>query len=135
MLILVVFGVFLLVRTSPAAAGPPVSGGGQFDYIALFVDMRTADGNTFFITTEEAAWFGAFSGTSSDACTVVVHASGAWFYKAIGTITGTVGVKSGTLEFSMVNARQDAFSEWQGTWVILNGTDELENPHGQWFIG
>jgi len=137
-LILMVIGAFLLGGTIPAAASPPVNSNGYLEYIPSIVDVWTADGNTFMDTTEVADWYGALSGTSSDVGKVVIHASGAWFYKATASFEGTVDGKSGTLKISMLGKRPDAISEWQGTWVILSGTGELENLRGHgtfWGLG
>ncbi len=133
-----VLGSFLLVATTPAAANSPVTGEGYLEYFANIVDMRTADGNTFMDTTENTVWYGTLSGTSFDVGKVVIHPSGNWNYRAIGDFTGTVDGKSGTLQMLLVGSRPDAISEWQGTWVILSGTGELEDLHGQgtfWGLG
>jgi hypothetical protein len=107
-------------------------------YIPAIVDVRIADGNTFMNTTEEADWYGILDGKSSDVGRVTIFSSGGWHYKAIATFEGTVDGKSGTLEISLVGRRPDAVSEWEGTWVILSGTGDLENLHGHgtfWGLG
>ncbi len=93
--------------------------------------IRMADGNMFAETFEDAVWGGAFVGVTTDDCKVVIHSSGAWFYKAIASFQGTVDGREGTLQMSMAGSRPSGDAEWQGRWVILGGDGELATLRGQ----
>lgn len=93
--------------------------------------VRVAGGNTFMESYEVGWWAGDFEGTSEDHGTVMIHRSGRWNFKATVYFEGKVNGKSGTLKMSVSGGRPDAFTEWQGVWVILSGTGELETLHGQ----
>jgi hypothetical protein len=131
--ILLTVVMVLSTLSMPAHAGPPTPADGIWTYVPCIVDEKVAGGNTFLTTTEEGWWEGTFEGTSTEAGKVVIHASGSWSFKAIVSFDeGTVvDGTSGTLEMSVVGSRPDAFTDWQGKWVILSGTDELETLRGQ----
>ena len=136
--IVIALGAFLLGGTIPAAAKPPEQGEGYLEYIPTLVKVWVSGGNTFMTTTEVVTYYGAMSGSFTDVSNVVMYASGNWTYRAVGTFVGTVSGKSGSLEMMMLGTRPDAFSEWQGTWVILSGTGALKNLHGEgtfWGLG
>ena len=116
---------------------PPEEGGGMLVYIPLIMDSREADGNMFFSTTETATWTGLLEGESYAECTVVVHSSGLWFYKAVATFEGEVDGKTGTLTLRFLGSRWGT-EDWEGKWVILSGTGELAGLKGQgtfWGVG
>ena len=121
----------LLLIWVPAYASTPVAVTAYMDYIPTIVDSRTADGNTFYNTTEVATWTGDFEGTSTEVGRVVVHSSGAWSFYARSSFQGSVNGKSGTLEMVLVGKRADENSIWAGQWNIIGGTGELANLHGQ----
>jgi hypothetical protein len=123
--------VVLSALATSAYAEPPTDVEGMLLYTAHFVDQRVAGGNSFITTTEDATWEGAFNGSSTDECVVVVHASGAWYYRGLGSFEGTVQDKTGTLELLLIGSRPDGSAEWQGTWRVLSGEGELANLHGQ----
>ena len=110
---------------------PPEDVVGSLGYIPTIRGERLADGHTFLDTTEDYRWDGAFSGEATSTARVVVHASGAWSFRAVVSFHGNVGARGGGLEMSLWGSRPDGASDWQGTWVILSGTDELEGLHGQ----
>ena len=135
-LIAVLAGVLVLSALATSAyATPPTEVAGDLEYVAHIESMRTAGDNTFFTTTEDVEWrenpeTGGFVGTATDTCVVVIHASGAWYYRAIGSFEGTVQGQTGTLEVLMVGSKE-ADTDWQGTWRILSGEGGLANLHGQ----
>lgn len=130
-LMLLTMIMILSILSTPALAGPPKEAEGLMRYTPTVVDVRVADGNTFLHTTEEAEWTGTFSGNSTEDGRVVIHSSGRWSFKALGSFVGMVDGKSGTMEMSLNGTRPDESSDWKGRWVILSGTDELANLRGQ----
>jgi hypothetical protein len=131
--LLVIFTVSLVVALSPPVqAGPPEEAEGLWQYQPFILDQKVAGCNTFLTTFENGVWSGTFEGTSTEDGKVVIHCSGAWSFNAIVTFDAvTVDGKSGTLEMSVVGKRPDGTSDWAGKWVILSGTGELANLHGQ----
>jgi hypothetical protein len=124
--------VVLSALSSSGHAGPPTNAEGQLLYVAYPAgEPEIAGGNTFLRTTEVATWTGSFEGNSTDVCKVVIHSSGAWLYRGMGSLEGVVGDKEGTLEMLLVGNRPDGLSDWEGTWRITGGTDELGDLHGQ----
>jgi hypothetical protein len=124
--------VDLSALSSSGHADPPTNAEGRLLYVAYPAgEPKIAGGNTFLRTTEVAAWTGSFEGNSTDVCKVVVHSSGAWFYRGIGPFEGVVGDKEGTLEMLLVGNRPDELSDWEGTWRITRGTGKLGDLHGQ----
>jgi hypothetical protein len=114
-----------------AQAGPPDTAEGLWKYQPFIEDTRTAGCNTFLDTFENGIWSGTFEGTSTEDGKVVIHCSGAWSFNAIVSYTGEVNGQSGTLKMSVEGSRPDGLSDWQGRWVILNGTEGLATLRGQ----
>ena len=130
--VLLITLVVLSLGAIPALAGPPQEAGGTWLYSSTVVDEKEAGCNLFLTTFEEAIWSGTFQGNSTEDGQVVIYCSGALSYKAIVTFEEvTVDDKKGGLEISVVGRRSDAFTNWQGKWVITNGTGELKNLRGQ----
>jgi hypothetical protein len=132
LLTLLTMFIALSMLSIPAHAGPPKPAEGLWRYKPSIVDVRIADGNTFFTTTEEGEWTGTFVGTSSEEGKVVIHRSGFWSFNGLVFFDAvTVDGKSGTLVMSAVGKRADVFADWQGKWVILSGTGDLASLRGQ----
>lgn len=93
------------------------------------VITKTADGNTFKSGVEDGDWSGNFDGTSEDFFEVIAHPAG--FVTCQGQINfeGTVNGESGTMVI-LFDGKKEA-GLWSGKWVILSGTDDLMNLHGQ----
>ncbi len=128
---LVTLSAILAMVSIPVLAGPPTAAEGLWLYLPTVVSERWADGNRFVQTTEVGEWSGTFDGVSTEVGQVVRHSSGFRSFTAIVSFEGEVDGKEGTLEMSVAGKRPDAFSDWQGRWVILSGTDELTNLRGQ----
>lgn len=132
-LIVLLLVVLLLTIALPAQAGPPENAAGLWQYTSTVVDEKIAGGNTFLYTTEVGLWTGTFEGDSTEIGVVVLHSAGFNSFKAIVSFVGSVDGKTGTLEMLVVGKKPDRLpgTEWEGKWVILSGTGELVNLHGQ----
>ena len=134
LLLLVVMVVLALMQSIPVAASTPTDVIGTMKYTPLpdpEGETKIAGGNTFLDTIEYSSWEGSFEGVSFDECNVVIHRSGAWAYNAIVYFEGSVSGQTGKLTMRFTGSRPDALSDWEGSWVILNGADGLANLHGQ----
>jgi hypothetical protein len=143
--LLLVLAVGLALAAVPAAAGPPIEASGDWTYLPAITGARDAGPNTFLYGTDTGTWTGTFLGTSDEEFVVVCHRKGGFnFYKGEMTFTGTVEDESGELRSGTMviktNGKQGAVSEdcgpvfdtnWYGHWVIIGGTGELADVHGQ----
>lgn len=130
-LITVPMVALMFAQSVPVQAGPPSGAGGLWQYQPFIDEVRFADGNTFLKTHENGIWTGTFSGTSTEDGNVVIYSSGAWSFRGTVSFAGEVDGRSGNLTMQVEGKRPDAFTDWSGKWVILNGTDDLANLHGQ----
>lgn len=130
-LALVTIVMLLSALLMSAQAGPPTAAGGDWLYMPTVVGTRIADGNTFRELSEVGEWSGTFEGVSTEGGTVVQHSSGFVFFKGVVSFVGTVNGQSGTMEMSVVGSKADPTAEWEGKWVILNGTEGLATLRGQ----
>jgi len=136
---------FLSTLLTPTAlATKPTYVSGSLAYDPVIVDSKLADGNLHLETTEVGLWFGDLVGVSWDEpCRVVIHKvvfdpdgnivnfDFRW-YTSIATFeTATVGSKSGGLVMRLHGKDSGPGTDWHGQWVILSGTGELANLHGQ----
>ncbi len=109
---------------------------GTFDYTYEITGMRVSDeGNIFIDAKEWEVWIGAFDGTAEAVFRVgIFPLEGFWNVWLRSTFTGTVQDKSGTLIIQLVGKRTMWDAErfwWSGQWMIVSGTGELANLHGQ----
>lgn len=128
--------VAILVMSSlPAAAQDAepltVTVSGTFDYtptIAVWEDI----GDTSYIeTTEVEIWSGDINGTGSSQDRIVISPSGAWEGWILTTFDeAAIGDRVGSMVTLSYWKRLSGTAEWQGEWVILRGTGDLENAHG-----
>jgi hypothetical protein len=123
--------ILLFILAVPAQAGPPDNAGGRWWYLPFIDDMKQAGCNTFITSSEIGEWTGTFVGDSTESGKVVAHCTGQLSFNATVTFDEvTVDGKQGGLVMS-VNGTKPAGSEWVGGWVILSGTGDLANLHGQ----
>jgi hypothetical protein len=135
-LIAVLMVVLLLTLSVPAYAGQPETAGGDWFYSSTVLDEKQAGCNTFLTTFETAQWTGTFQGNSTESGQVVRYYDGHRSYNAIVTFDDEILYgKQGGLVLSVVGKRPYAGADWDGKWVILSGTGDLANLHGQgdWF--
>jgi len=111
-------------------ATPPATAYGRWTYKPTFIS-RWADGNEFRYGEEVSTWTESFDGISHDVFTVVIHPSGFRNVKGLISFVGSVNGKSGTMVISFVGEGTPPPVTWSGHWVILSGTDGLENLRGQ----
>lgn len=129
--ITMLMAALLFILLVPAHAGPPENAEGVWQYQPFIENVRTAGGNTFLDTFENGRWTGTFSGTSMEDGNVVIYSSGAWSFRGIVSFRGAVDNRSGELTMLAVGSRPDAFTDWEGTWVIKSGTGELATLKGR----
>jgi hypothetical protein len=116
----------------PAYAGPPESGGGRWMYYPIPMDEKDVGCNAFVTSFEKAKWTGLFNGNSTENGKVVFHCNGDASFNSIVTFDAvSVNGKTGSLELSVAGQFPANATEWTGTWVIIRGTEELKNLHGQ----
>ncbi len=124
--------VLAFMQWAPVSASAPTDVVGKLFYVPYLAgEPKIVGGNTFLKTYEDSWWEGTLEGYSYDECKVVVHRSGLWTYNAKAYFSGSVDGRTGELTLRLNGRRPDAFSEWTGQWVILSGTGELANLHGQ----
>jgi hypothetical protein len=143
-LLMCIVALLSVLFTPTVLATKPTYVSGSLAYDPTIVGSKLADGNLHLETTEEGVWSGGLVGESWDEpCRVVIHkvvfdAEGnpeSWNfrrYTAISTFeTATVGSKSGGLVMRLHGKDSGPGTDWLGKWVILSGTGELANLHGQ----
>ena len=131
--ILSVVFLLVLVLWAPITASPPEPASGKLVYTPFPIgEPKTAGGNLFFNTTEDASWKeGMFVGESLNEGKVVIHSSGLVTYEATGYFSGSVDGLEGGLTFRLLGTKSSLTSPWTGQWIILGGTGELTNLRGQ----
>ena len=93
--------------------------------------IREADGNIFMSAVESDTFTGTFSGTGYGDFKIVIHREGFMTGDGRTLFTGTVLGKSGTLIIQWAGNTKNDLGYWWFEWIILRGTDELANLHGQ----
>ena len=141
-LLLLPLALFALVlgAVSPAVAGPPEDASGDWTYVpAGPPTVRTAGNTTFVYGAEFSTFTGTFVGESYDEFVVVCHQKDPELFMTFvkGTIdfTGEVDGRAGGLTMLFTGKQESTVCApsaaiWSGTWVIIGGTDELADLHG-----
>jgi hypothetical protein len=131
----------LVLGVTPAVAGPPEEAAGDWTYVVdpSGITFREAGNSLFISATEVSTFTGTFVGTSADEFVVVCHQKGPDsvmnFVKGTVEFTGEVAGRAGDLTMKF-RGKQDSTTcnpsgaIWYGTWVILGGTGELADLHG-----
>ncbi|MFX0050383.1 MAG: DUF3224 domain-containing protein [Candidatus Hermodarchaeota archaeon] len=99
--------------------------GGYFDVTKL------ANGNIFISADADEVFTGTFDGTAYDVFILTVHSKGFATGQGRTLFTGTVLGKSGTLLIQWTGNTKNDADWWWFKWMILSGTGELANLHGQ----
>jgi Protein of unknown function (DUF3224) len=104
---------------------------GSINYNFKVLAKGESSGNTFMDGTEDEAWTGGFEGTGVSPFPFVQWSSGAQDAWLITEFKGTVlGKYKGTLVMLGIYARPDATAHWEGEWMIVSGTGDLEHLRG-----
>jgi hypothetical protein len=126
----------LLTASLPAYATTPAEVSGDFDYLPTIVHDEFRGGNWFVWATDVEWWSGDLVGTATSEYMAVFHRSGAATFSGKGVFEGSVlGSDTGTLEYQITGILQAGATEWQGSFVMGNGTGGLANAHveGSWW--
>jgi len=123
----------LSVLSLPAVAqeqGPfPVSGSVNYTYKLLA--SGESGGNTFMDATEDEVWTGDIEGTGVSPFPFVIWSSGVQDAWLLTEFKGTVlGKYKGTWVMLGIYSRPDATAQWEGEWMIVSGTGDLEHLRG-----
>ncbi len=107
----------------------PVSGSISYTYSVLA--SGESSGNTFMDGTEDEVWTGDIEGTGVSPFPFVIWSSGVQDAWLLTEFEGTVlGEYEGTLVMIGIYDRPDATAQWEGEWMIVSGTGDLEHLRG-----
>jgi hypothetical protein len=129
---LVTVCMVLSIASLPVYGTSPTEVSGDFDYEPTIIHDEFRGDNWFVWATDIEWWTGDLEGTATSEYKVIFHRSGVATFSSKGVFEGSVlGSETGTLEYQLTGILQAGAKEWQGTWWMGNGTDGLENAHGQ----
>lgn len=109
----------------------PVPVSGSFNYTFKVLASGEAGGNTFMDGTEDEVWTGDFEGTAVSPFPFTMWSSGvqdAWLLTEFKGMA--LGKYKGTLVMIAIYHRPDATAQWEGEWMIVSGTGDLEHLRG-----
>jgi len=116
-------------------ATTPIPVSGIWSWTASDFSWKYADGNEFLSAVEHDTLTGTFLGNGEGPFTMVIHPEGFITGRGRTLWTVTVQEKSGTLVIQWAGKTKWNDAEgawwWWFMWVILSGTGELANLHGQ----
>ena len=132
----VIFGFIPMIQgVQPLAqASKPISASGTWSWItpSTYFDVsKVANGKTFISADADEVFTGTFDGTAYDVFTMTIHSKGFITGRGRTLFTGIVLGKSGTLRIQWVGNTKNDEGMWWFVWIILSGTGELANLHGQ----
>jgi len=144
-LLLIPLALFaLMLSVTPAGAEQPEDAAGEWAYAPEVTGVRTAGNTTFIYGTEVGTFTGTFEGTSNDEWVVVCHQKGPESFMTSIRITvefiGKVDGRDGGFTMK-ASAKQESTAcgptgaIWYGKWVIISGTGDLADLHGNGEFG
>lgn len=132
----------LAVPATAAAEHPHDDAAGTWDYAPVEINFDKEAGNQTFLSGVTADEFhGTFEGYGRQEFSLTHHAAKQFnIYWGVTEFEGTVTVDEvayeGTMTIRTVGRQDPGYVlpsalPWEGTWVIVHGTGELEGIHGQ----
>lgn len=121
--------MLLPVASAPGHASESVQVLGEIDYWFQVTGMRQAGPNLFMDAAEQEEYRGDLEGTGNSVFTVGMFRD-FWTVWLRSEFVGVIDGRDGTLVMQLVG-KKPVGEDWYGTWVIISGTGELANAHGQ----
>jgi hypothetical protein len=129
----------MVVSAASIAACTPSSAAGNADGVWCYLPrkgqaetVKVVDNNHILSGQYDGSWTGTFAGSSEEFGAAVIRSSGRRLYIGVVSFDSVdVGGKSGGLEMHVVGVKEDPNSEWEGSWVITDGTGEMEGLRGE----
>ena len=95
-----------------------------------FEPYKMANGNVFIRADDDAEFTGTFVGTGYDEFTMTQHPNGFFTGSGQTTFSGEVMGEAGTCIIKWDGNTKNDMGYWWFKWVIISGTDDLENLRG-----
>lgn len=129
--LLLLICTILPMASLPAYAEVPTEVSGTFTYLPdCTEEIRGV--NLFLHCTDIEWWTGDLDGEALTEYWAKFYPSGAATFSSKGVFYGSVlGSAPGTAVFEVTGISQAGTDQWQGTWRIGQGSEGLENVHGQ----
>lgn len=122
----------LALPSLPVFATSAVNATGTITVVSFTpTGAKTAGRYTILTGTFIHSYAGNFVGTDVAPVTIIVHPSGAFDFYLLSMFTGAVNGKSGTMTILFVGKAEGFGMAAKGLWIILSGTGDLANLHGQ----
>jgi len=99
--------------------------------VAWNVWKETPKGVQYASGTHDGTWTGTFEGSSVDDWGAQFWPDGTYWIGLAISFEGTVNEKEGTLEILFTGSLRSPDGTPSGKWVIISGTGDLANLHGQ----
>lgn len=118
--------------STPAA--PPATASGNWTDCNLQVNSQSANGDTIVTVTITETFSGALAGNWVGTEWDVVHADNSGTFQGVGVFTGSADQHSGSAVMSYAGTFPSS-GPFKAQWTIDNGSDGLQNVHGQGTFG
>jgi hypothetical protein len=121
--------MLLPVASAPVYASESVEVSAEIDYWFQPTAIRQAGPNMFMDAVEQEVYRGDMEGTGNSVFTVGMFRD-FWTVWLRSEFEGVIDGREGTLVMQLVG-KKPVGEDWYGTWVIISGTGELANAHGE----